>query len=175
MPIFEDILNQELPARVRSNHALEHATLHILGEKGFQGRLSGVSDAGGFYIYGEVPTETLLLAAQDALKRLQAGDTALAVHPNCGTNFAVSGLAAGGLAWMSMWGTQGKVGRRLRRLPIAALAGLIGYQVAKPLGPKLQERITTNAEVSDLEVVEVLQHDVLGGTVHRVRTKYSEK
>lgn len=175
MSEFEDLINQGLPARVRNNHALEHATLHVMEEQGFKGRLSGISDAGGFYIYGEASTESVFLAAQEALKRLQEGDTALAVHPNCGTNLVVSGLAAGGLAWMSMFGTKGKLGRRLRRLPVAVLAGLVGYQMAKPLGPKLQESITTNADVGGLSVTEVVKHDVLGSTVHRVKTQYSRE
>ena len=172
MPVIQDVLNQEFPNRVRNNHALEHATLHVLQEKGITSRLGGISDVGGFWIYGDVPTETLLLAAQEALKRLADGESALAVHPNCGTNLAVGALAAGGLAWMGMWGTKGKTGRRIARLPIAVLMGLVGYQMAKPLGPKIQEQITTNADVSGMEVTQVLRHDVVSGVIiHRVSTR----
>ncbi len=172
MPVIQELLNQNLPNRVRSNHALEHATLHVLQEKGISGRLGGISDAGGFWIYGDVPTETLLLAAQEALKRLADGESALAVHPNCGTNLAVGALAAGGLAWVGMRGTKGKIGRRIARLPIAVLMGIIGYQVAKPLGPKIQEHVTTNADVSGMEVAQVLRHDVINGiSIHRVSTR----
>ena len=172
MPVIQDLLNQDIPNRVRSNHALEHATLHVLQEKGITGRLGGISDAGGFWIYGDVPTEILLLAAREALKRLADGEGALAVHPNCGTNLAVGALAAGGLAWMGMWGTKGKTGRRLARLPIAVLMGIIGYQMAKPLGPRIQEQITTNANVSGMEVVQVLRHNVISGVIiHRVSTR----
>lgn len=174
MPLFEDLIQQDTPSHIRSNHALEHATLHVLQEKGFSGRLGGISDAGGFWIYGEVQTEPLLLAAQEALKRLAAGEAGLAVHPNCGTNLAVSGLAAGGLAWMSMAGTKGKFSRRLRRLPLAVLLGMIGFQMAKPLGPKLQEQITTNADVSGMKIIEAVQHDVMGNTVHRVSTSFTK-
>lgn len=173
MPILDELLNQEVPARVRSNHALEHATLHVLQERGVTGRLGGISDAGGFWIYGDVPTEMLLLAAQEALKRLEKGEAELAVHPNCGTNLAVSGLAAGGLAWMGMLGTRGKLSRQLRRLPLAVLLGVIGYQLAQPLGPRLQQQITTNADVTHLSVLEVVQQEVMGNSVHRVRTRWS--
>jgi len=173
MPVLDEILNQEYPARVRANHALEHATLHVLEEGGFVGRLGGISDMKGFWIYGDVPTERLLLAAQEALKRLQHGEAALAVHPNCGTNYAVSGLAAGGLAWLGMQGTRGKLGRKLRRLPLAALLGMVGYQIAKPLGPRIQEQITTSADVRQLQVVEVVRQDVIGNMVQRVRTRWN--
>ena len=174
MPFLNDLINQEIPTRVRGNHALEHATLHVLQERGVAGRLGGISDTGGFWIYGELPTEMLLLAAQEALERLNKGESELAVHPNCGTNMAVSGLAAGGLAWMGMVGTRGKLGRQLRRLPVAILLGVIGYQLAQPLGPKMQQQITTNADVSRLRILEVVQQDVMGTVVHRVRTRWTK-
>ncbi len=168
---LDEVLELGLPNRVRSNHALEHATLHVLQEKGKAEHLGGISDSGGFWIYGDVDTETLLLAAREGKERLMAGESNLAVHPNCGTNIAVSALAAGGLAWIGMWGTKGKPGKRLLRLPLAVLMGLVGYQAAKPLGPKVQEKITTNADVSGMEIVEVVRHDMMGHPVHRVTTR----
>lgn len=171
MSFLDEVLNQDMPNRVRSNHALEHATLHVLQEKDNAARLGGISDMGGFWIYGEVGTETLLLAAREARERLMAGESRLAVHPNCGTNLAVGALAAGGLAWIGMWGTKGKPLRRLLRMPLAVLMGLVGYQVAKPLGPKVQEQITTNADVSQMEIIEVMRQDVMGNPVHRVTTR----
>ena len=121
---------------VRSNHALEHATLHVLQEHGTNVPMGGISDAGGFWIYGEVDTETILEAAREALGRLAAGESDLAVHPNCGTNIAVGAVSAGVLAWLAMRGTQGSTGRRLRRMPVAVLMGMFGYRMAQPLGPK---------------------------------------
>jgi hypothetical protein len=171
MPIIDNVLNQDLPMRVRSNHALEHATLHVLQEKGIKTQLGGISDVGGFWIYGEASTDIILLAAQEALTRLAGGENELAVHPNCGTNIAVGSLAAGGLAWVGMLGTRGRLSRKLRRLPLAVLLGLIGYQIARPLGPKLQKQITTNADVKGLEIAEVIQQDLFGRTVHRVSTR----
>ena len=67
---MDELLASNLPMRVRSNHALEHATLHVLQQKGVKTRLGGISDAGGFWIYGEVDTAELLEAAKEGLKRL---------------------------------------------------------------------------------------------------------
>jgi len=169
---FDDLLGQNLPMQVRSNHALEHATLHVLQQKGNKTRLGGISDMGGFWIYGDVETGELMEAASEALERLANGEQELAVHPNCGTNIAVGALAGGGMAWLSMLGTQGKMLKKIRRLPVAALLAVIGYQIARPYGPKLQKTITTNADVSGLKIIEVVQHDVMGNTVHRVVTKF---
>ena len=175
MPNIDNVLNQDLPMRVRSNHALEHATLHVLQEKGIKTQLGGISDVGGFWIYGEVSTDIILSAAQEALTRLVNGENELAVHPNCGTNIAVGSLAAGGLAWMGMLGTRGKLSRKLRRLPLAVLLGLVGYQIARPLGPKLQKQITTNANVKGLKITEVVQQDLFGRTVHRISTRLTRQ
>jgi hypothetical protein len=166
----EEILASNIPMHVRSNHALEHATLHVLQQKGVKTQMGGISDSGGFWIYGDVGTDIIFEAAQEALKRLADGESDLAVHPNCGTNIAVGCVAAGGMAWMGMLGTRGKIGRTLRRLPVAVLLGVIGYQLARPLGPKLQKQITTNADVTGLEIIEAIKHDVLGYTVHRIST-----
>ena len=171
MPIMDNIANQNLLMRIRSNHALEHATLHILQEKGINIQLGGISDMSGFWIYGDVSTDMVLATAQEALARLIGGENELAVHPNCGTNIAVGSLAAGGLAWMGMLGTRGRFGRKLRRLPLAVLLALVGYQLSRPLGPKLQKQITTNANLEGLEVAEVVKHDVFGRTVHYVSTR----
>ena len=171
----ETIIDQGVPMHVRSNHALEHATLHVLQEKGVNVPMGGISDGGGFWIYGEVETEALAGAAEEGLRRLTEGESDLAVHPNCGTNIAVSALSAGGLAWLAMIGTKGDVGRRFRRLPVAVLMGLLGYRLAQPLGPKVQEAITTNADVSGLKIVGVIRHDVMGYSVHRVSTQMSSR
>ena len=171
MPVINELLDQQVPARIRSNHALEHATLHVLQEKGANVHMGGISDAGGFWLYGDIDTEQLADAAREALQRLKDGESDLAVHPNCGTNIAIGALSAGGLAWLSMLGTKGKVGRRVRRLPVAVLMGLVGYQLAKPLGPKVQEQITTNANVEGLRIVDVIRHDIQGYKVHRVTTR----
>jgi hypothetical protein len=171
---FDDLLGKNLPMHVRNNHALEHATLHVLQQKGNNSPFGGISDIGGFWIYGEIEADQLMEAAQEALQRLTDGEDELAIHPNCGTNIAVGALAGGGLAWLSMLGTKGKFGKRLRRLPVAAMLALLGYQLARPYGPILQEKITTNADIKGLKIVEVVKHEVMKNTVHRVVTVFGK-
>ncbi len=48
----------------------------------------------GFVIYGDVDSATLAGAAAEALRRLQADEHWLALHPRCGTNLASGVLAA---------------------------------------------------------------------------------
>ncbi len=169
---LDELISTNLPMHVRCNHALEHATLHVLQQKSKKIQLGGISDAGGFWIYGDIDATKLMEAAQEAQQRLTDGEQELAIHPNCGTNIAVGALAGGGLAWLSFLGAQGKFGKWLRRLPLAVLLGVVGYKLARPYGPKLQEQITTNADVSGLEIIEVVKHDVMGYPLHRVKTQF---
>jgi hypothetical protein len=74
-----------------------------------------------------------------------------------------------------MRGTKGSIAKRIARLPVAVLMGIIGYQMAKPLGPKVQEQITTNADVKGLEVLQVLRQDIINGVIiHRVSTRMTK-
>ena len=51
-------------SRIRRNHGLEHATIHVLSEANPRRRLIGRSDYGGFWLLGEVSTEELALGSE---------------------------------------------------------------------------------------------------------------
>ncbi|MBK9096141.1 MAG: hypothetical protein IPM84_25965 [Anaerolineae bacterium] len=86
------------------------------------------------------------MAAKEALRRLQAGDAHMAVHPNCGTNFVTSGMLAGLAAWaVTVLSTQGERKRSAwEALPTAFTAATLALFVAQPLGHTLQEFVTTS-------------------------------
>ena len=75
--------------RIRQNHALEHATITILSGMVPDLRVSARSSSNGFIVFGDVDLGMLRRALDEALRRLQAGEAELAIHPNCGTNLAV--------------------------------------------------------------------------------------
>jgi len=118
MQLFDEILEKEPLSSVRKNHALEHATLHVLDEKVTKRQMAGFSDAGGFWIIGDVTTKVLRESAKQALERLQEGEHELAMHANCGSNMLVSGLFAGGLAWLGMAGAGEGFLKKFRPFPI---------------------------------------------------------
>src|SRR6476620_10358207 len=83
-------IQELLPGRrVRQNHALEHATITILSRHVQDLRVSARSTSRGFTIFGDVDLGQLRRALDEALRRLQAGEAQLAIHPNCGTNLVV--------------------------------------------------------------------------------------
>jgi hypothetical protein len=162
----------ELPyiSRIRRNHGLEHATLNILARQFPDRRLSGWSFPGGFFILGEIPTEYLREAVIQALARMNNGESQLAVHEHCGTNYVASGFVAGTLAWLGMAGVRGKRDK-LERLPLLISLATIGLILSQPLGPLLQERITTSGDPQGLSVVDVFPIQFGQLSLHRVTTR----
>ena len=82
--------------RIRRNHGLEHATIHVLSEGHKRFSAQGNSDHRGFHlnIYGDVTEEEVAAAVTEAHRRLRAGERHLAVHPNCGTVLVTTALLA---------------------------------------------------------------------------------
>jgi hypothetical protein len=155
--------------RTRRNHALEHATIHLLSAA-LPGRsLAGRSTPFGFYLYGDVTTDNLTTAAYDALQRLRQGERRLAIHPGCGTNFLTSGTFAGLAAFAAL--SVGDQKNRLSRLPDVLIAATVALMVAQPVGPKLQQKVTTLADMGDLAITAVHKLGTRGGiTMHYVET-----
>jgi hypothetical protein len=140
--------------RTRRNHGLEHATITMLSHTRRGLSLVGRSTPGGFYLYGQVSTEAVTEAAHEALRRMKNGEAALAVHPNCGTNFVTAGIAAGLAAFAGFLGAN-DWRARWARLPLVAVLTTAALIVAQPLGLELQRRVTTSGEMRDLEIVRI--------------------
>jgi Domain of unknown function (DUF6391) len=162
-----NILDAPLVSETRRNHALEHASIHILSER-FPGHpMAGHSNPTGFFLIGDLPTEHVREAVTEALVRLQNGERQLAIHPGCGTNYIVSGALAGSLAFLGMSGT--KNGReRFERLPLVILLSALGFMLAQPLGPALQDGVTTDPDPGNLAIVDV---SPVSKNVHRIVTR----
>ena len=153
--IVQTVLNSPWVSRVRRNHGLEHATLHILSQRYPNTNLAGHSDAGGFWLLGEVPIESVQEAVEEALSRLRAGESKLAIHEHCGTNFVTAGILAGLAGGAAMFGAGRRMRDKLERLPLAITLATLALILGQPLGYKLQERITTSGQPGYLEVIEI--------------------
>jgi hypothetical protein len=169
--IQTDILNSPPISRIRRNHGLEHATLHILAHYLPQTMLAGHSDLGGFWIIGDVPSEILHVAVQEAITRLRAGESSLAIHPNCGTNYATMGALAGLAGAAAMMGSGWQLRDKLNRLPIAAVLATITLIFSRPLGLLLQERITTSGNPGTLEITLITHKNQGRVNIHRIQTR----
>ncbi len=158
-----NILETPIVATIRRNHALEHATVHLLS-RGPYTQVMGRTTTDGFYVYGPVETQEVAAAASEALARLRAGEHELAIHPRCGTNLAVTGLLAG-LSCFLVWGGKG---RRLTKLPRLLLAATIAVMAAQPLGLLVQERLTTSTDLEEMTIKGVTRQEVGRVVIHKV-------
>ena len=158
--------------RMRRNHALEHATLNLLAKSSPHLRLAGYSDAGGFWVVGAVPIEDLQKAAGEALVRLSNGESTLAIHANCGTNFVVPGFFAGTAAWLAMLGSDkdDSIGKKMDRWSLVILVVTVAFMFTRPLGPKFQKKMTTDPRVEGMQIVEILRSERGNFVAHRIST-----
>ncbi len=164
------ILDTPIISRIRRNHGLEHATITLLSRRFPNRPLAGLSDPNGFYLFGDVPSADVREAVTHALTRLNNGERYLAIHPNCGTNFVASGFVSGLLAWLGMAGARSNR-EKVERLPFVMALVMLGLIVSQPLGPKIQERITTSGDPQGLVVVNVFPVQFGRFALHRVITK----
>lgn len=165
------ILEIPIIERIRRNHGLEHATLHMLAKRYPNTSIGGHSNPRGFWIAGDVSLEAVRDSVDEALSRLKAGEHKLAVHPNCGTNIVTTGTLAGLAGAMALFGAGKRWQDKLERLPLAASLATLVLILSQPLGLFLQERISTSSVPGSLEVVEIVktQRGVL--TLYRVTTR----
>jgi hypothetical protein len=148
---------------VQRNHGLEHATVAVFLARHGPTRLAGRASGDGFFILGDVPDDALRASADEALRRLQAGEAGLAVSPLCGTNIAVTALLAATAATAVL-----SSGPRRSRFGNAVTASMIAVIVAQPLGRLVQRYVTTRADLEHVALVDI--RTVLPG-IRKVRTR----
>lgn len=152
------ILDIAIVKRVRRNHALEHATVHMLSDRIKGLSAGGVASPFGFHLIANAELPDVEAAAHEALRRLREGEGKWAVHPNCGTSYLTKAAMSSGAALIGSVGMRGgknPFANAFERLPIVVVLAFAGLLAAEPIGLKLQEHITTCAEVGDLEISEV--------------------
>lgn len=169
--MFEALLSHPLIERVRRNHALEHATIHVLSRRYRGLRIVGRSTLRGFTLYGDLPTEVVVEAVQEALTRLKRGEKELAVHPSCGTNFVAAGSLAGMGAFAVLTPRRRSLGEWLGRLPLVLLVATFGFIMGQRLGAVLQSRVTTDADVGELRITGVVREERGPLVLHHVQTE----
>lgn len=163
---------------IRRNHGLEHATIHVLSERFRPISLAGHSGPRGFHLVGAAHADAIRSAVEEAVRRLQAGETWWAIHPGCGTNLAASSVITSVFAWLGA-ATAGRRARWTDRLAGAISLGALGAAIALPLGPLLQAHVTTSPDMRGVRIVDVrrarggwLRGPAAGAVIHFVEITY---
>jgi len=156
----------QLVNRIRRNHGLEHATVHVLSERYTHFSAQGNSNHQGFRlnVYGDISEEQVADAVEEAYRRLKAGQHHLAVHPNCGTVLLTTATMAT-LAAQATFSLEQKRQRRshvdgsvlLSALPSAILAVVVSLVVSRPIGVRLQAKYTTEGDLGNLQISRIRQ------------------
>ncbi len=161
-------------ARIRKNHALEHATINVLSQRYPGAQLVGLSSHFGFTIYSSLTAEEIVPAARQALRSLKGGATELAVHENCGTNLVITAVLTTLATLVGLGGSGLRVDRSrrtlfgvLERMPQAVLLNSIALMVAPPLARWVQTHVTTNPNLIESDITSFFT-DYQGG-LRRVR------
>lgn len=165
---MDQLLNLPLIGDTRRNHAIEHATIHILSKQFPNRPMGGHSNPTGFFVIGDLPTDAIQQAVDQALERLENGESELAIHEGCGTNYVVMGslAALGGI--LGMVGTR-NTRERLDRFPLLMAFSMVGYIAGQILGPALQRSVTTDPKPNGMRVIEIMR---TAKNVHRVVTTH---
>jgi hypothetical protein len=155
--------------RTRRNHAIEHATIHVLTARSPKQALAGRADRHGFHIYGEVATEEVRSAALEAIDRLKT-EPELAVHPFCGTNLVVGGVIAGftSLLALATLPESRRPARPLDVLPRLMLAGTAAMLASQAVGSRVQEHVTTCPDTTGVRLGGIERHERGRHILHRV-------
>lgn len=144
---------------IRRNHGLEHATINLLSQKYPARSFAGHSDSKGFWVIGEISTDELAEVSQQALARMNAGEHGLAIHAHCGTNAVTTGILAGGVAWLATLHTEKSWQKKLDRLPWVILLVTGAIILSQPLGPKVQEKVTTSGTPGNLVIKQIVRYE----------------
>ena len=158
------IFRSPVVSAVRRNHALEHATIHLLAQRRPGVNLMGRATPDGFFIYGAVTAKEIRVASEEALARLEGGEHWLAIHPRCGTNLVVAGTLSGLGALLALSGR----GSRWQKLPRVLLATTAAVFAAQPVGLVAQERITTSPYMDSAAIGDIRSHWSGAVRAHRV-------
>jgi hypothetical protein len=174
----QPVLDNPYVRRVRRNHGLEHATVHVLSSHMSNLSVAGRSDGGGYWLMGELETSQVEQAANEALTRMRNGEHQLAVHPNCGTSLMTTSAMVGLAALTGSFGVRRGVLDYFGRLPTVILLSLIAILASRSVGLKLQEHFTTLGDPGDLRIVRIERKRTKGifgkpVTLHRISTTSS--
>jgi hypothetical protein len=151
-------------SRIRRNHGLEHATIHVLSEKHKQFSAQGNSDHRGFHlnVYGAIPEAEVAAAVEEAYRRMKGGEHHLAVHPNCGTVLLTTAVMTT-LAAQATFALEQRRQQRDRMdwtvlfngLPTAVLAVVFTLIISRPVGVALQAKFTTEGDLGNLQIASI--------------------
>ena len=154
--------------KTKRNHGLEHAAISLLMPSMTSNKLiAGYSVPQGFLILGQVETESVQDAVEEALVRVKSGEASLTISEYCGTNILVSAL----LTTLAIMTTLRKKKNRSSIFKAISFSS-IALVLSVPIGKIVQKKYTTSADFDLLKVCKISKFSFLGFTLHWIETVY---
>ncbi|MHB1317779.1 MAG: DUF6391 domain-containing protein [Anaerolineae bacterium] len=156
--------------RIRRNHAIEHAAMHMLSRSGVTVRLAARSDWRGLTFYGDIDSETLRQALDDGLKALRKGNSGLAVHPRCGSMVSIALMLGFVTSWLAQSGLRRGASPARGLFTLASIAS--AAVIARPLAEGVQAHVLTSADTGQARLIRIRRSRRGPLTIHRVAIAY---
>ena len=154
--------------RTKRNHGLEHGTITLLLSRATAPQpMAGYSTPAGFFVLGSLSTDEVRASAEEALRRMKAGEAELAISPFCGTNIVVGAA----LATAATLGGYRLAGRGLAGVNRAFANAVLAIVASRPLGRLVQQRYTTSGDVAGMHIDHISRHELGSLTVHWITTR----
>ncbi len=154
--------------RTKRNHGLEHGTITLLLSRATAPQpMGGYSTPAGFFVLGSLSTDEVRASAEEALRRMKAGEAELAISPFCGTNIVVGAA----LATAATLGGYRLAGRGLAGVNRAFANAVLAIVASRPLGRLVQQRYTTSGDVAGMHIDHISRHELGSLTVHWITTR----
>lgn len=156
--ILKPVLEFSFIRRVRRNHALEHATAHMLAKRVPNLKVSGRASVDGFSLLCDVPQEKIEESVNEAIRRMNQGESKWAIHPNCGTNLVATSFLTTFAGVIGLSGNKQPVGDKISRTMILTIIALL---FSPAFGEQLQKHFTTKGDLGDLELINVTRQEII--------------
>jgi hypothetical protein len=135
--------------RMRQNHALEHATLHVIATRYRRTAVIGMPAHDGFHVRGRVPPEVVTRASREALRRLKRGERQIAISRRCPTSLIAAQML------LAVVGTAGLYLLDLLTPPPFMLVLIGAALLGPPLSPLLQRLVLIDPDVESLTIRDI--------------------
>jgi hypothetical protein len=155
--ILKPVLEFPFIRRIRRNHALEHATAHMLARRVPNLKVSGRASEHGFSLICDVPQEKIEESVQEAIRRMKQGEAKWAIHPNCGTNLVATSFLTTLAGIVGLSGDKQSTGDKFSRTMILMIFALL---FSPAFGSKLQQHFTTKADLGDLDYLKTTRQEM---------------
>ena len=148
------ILDLPLILETRRNHAVEHATLHILADKYKNQNMAGHSNPGGVFPLRKLRQTGYSICRNRSDESSPCGRKRAGCPPGLRDKPGDHRVSAGAVCLAPFRGVR-STPWRIVLIPLALSFAVLGFFLSRPVGTWLQAHVTTEADLGNMRVVDI--------------------